>query len=163
MQWGPNFVEIKEIIRQITDREPLNPYQIAGMAAVIRNSGIRFGEGTTLEVDGLNNVLMVMDRTGEDASSYLIDVKQDDSRLVMFPKYPRESLEELVYITGFEGRRDAIRENLIPILYEIPHWLDVVRLISGTPWRGTTNPLPASLKCHGDRAQFPVCCGAPAF
>lgn len=123
-------MEIREIIRQITEREPLNPYQIAGMAAVIRNSGIRFGEETTLEVDGLNNVLMVLDRTGEDASSYLIDVKQDDSRLVMFPKYPRESLEQLVYITGFEGRRDAIRENLVPILYEIPNWLDVVRLIS---------------------------------
>ncbi|MBI5252092.1 MAG: hypothetical protein HY912_21565 [Desulfomonile tiedjei] len=123
-------MEIRDIIRQITEREPLNPYQIAGMAAVIRNSGIRLGEGTTLEVDGLNNVLMVLDRTGEDASSYLIDVKQNDSRLVMFPRFPRESLDCVVFISAFEGRRQAIRENLVPALYEIPNWMDVVRLIS---------------------------------
>lgn len=123
-------MEARDIIRQITEREPLNPYQVAGMAAVIRHSGVRLPEGTTLEVDGFNNVLMVLDRTGEQASPFLISLRQDDSRLVMFPKFPRESLECLVNITAFDGRRQAIRENLIPVLYEIPNWLEVVRLIS---------------------------------
>ncbi len=123
-------MEIKDIIRQITEREPLNPYQVAGMAAVIRNSGFQLGDETTLQVEGLNNVLMVLDRTGEEASSYLIDLKQDGSRLVMFPKFTRESLKCLVYMTSFDGRREAIHENLVPVLYEIPNWLDVVHLIS---------------------------------
>jgi pyruvate,orthophosphate dikinase len=124
-----HVVEVKDLIRQISEQEPLNPYQVAGMTAVINGSGITFGEGTTLEVEGLNTVLMVLDRTGHEASSYLIELSQTDSKLTMFPKFPRESLEELVYLTSFDGRKEAIRENLVPVLYEIPNWMEVVRLI----------------------------------
>jgi len=122
-------VEAKDLIRQVGEREPLNPYQVAGMVSVINGSGLKFGAGTSLEVVALNTVLMVLDRTGEEASSYLIDIKQFDSKLTLFPRFPRESLADLVYMTSFDGRREAIRENLIPVLYEIPNWLDVVRLI----------------------------------
>jgi len=100
------------------------------MAAVLDRAGPHFGEGTTLEVDRLENVLMVLDRTGAEAAPYLVDVKQTDSRFVLYPKFPPESLEELVYVTSFPGRRDAVRENLIPVLYEIPNWLDLVRTLT---------------------------------
>ena len=123
-------MEVRDIIRQISDSEPLNPYQIAGMTAVITRHGVKFGEGTTLTVDGLTTVLMILDRAGEEASPYLVDLRQTDSQLKLFSRFPRESLVELVYLTSFEGRRLAIRENLIPALYEIPNWLEVVRLIS---------------------------------
>ena len=123
-------MEVRDIIRQISDSEPLNPYQIAGMTAVISRPGVKFGEGTTLTVDGLTAVLMILDRAGEEASPYLVDLRQTDSQLTLFSRFPQESLEELVYLTSFEGRRLAIRENLIPALYEIPNWLEVVRLIS---------------------------------
>jgi pyruvate, orthophosphate dikinase len=123
-------VEVKELIRQISEREPLNPYQVAGMTSVINGSGLIFGAGSTLDVEGLNTVLMVLDRTGHEASPYLIDLRQTDSRLTMFPRFPRESLEELVYLTSFDGRKESIRENLIPVLYEIPNWTEVVRLIA---------------------------------
>ena len=123
-------MEIRDIIRQISDSEPLNPYQIAGMTAVIRRSGVSFGEGTRLTVDGLTAVLMILDRAGEEASPYLVALRQTDSQLTLFSRFPRECLEELVHLTSFEGRRIAIRENLIPTLYEIPNWLEVVRLIS---------------------------------
>jgi pyruvate, orthophosphate dikinase len=123
-------VEVRDIIRQISDSEPLNPYQIAGMAAVISRSGAKFGEGTKLAVDGLTAVLMILDRAGEEASPYLVDLRQTDSQLTLFSRFPKESLEELTYLTSFEGRRMAIRANLIPTLYEIPNWLEVVRLIS---------------------------------
>jgi pyruvate,orthophosphate dikinase len=122
-------VETKELIRQVGAKEPLNPYQVAGMASVINGSGLRFGEGAILEVEALSAVLMALDRTGEEAAPYLIDLKQTDSRLTLFPKFPRESLGELLYLTSFEGRRAAIQENLIPVLCEIPNWLDVVKLI----------------------------------
>ena len=123
-------MEVRDIIRQISDSEPLNPYQIAGMTAVISRSGAKFGEGTTITVDGLATVLMILDRTGQEASPYLVDLRETDSQLTLFSRFPRESLEDLVYLTSFEGRRIAIRENLISALYEIPNWLEVVRLIS---------------------------------
>ena len=123
-------METRDLIAQVGRREPLNPYQVAGMAAVLDRAGPHFNEGTTLEVDRLENVLMVLDRTGAEAAPFLVDVKQTDSRFVLFPKFPPESLEELVYLTSFQGRRDAVRENLIPVLYEIPNWLDLVRTLS---------------------------------
>ena len=123
-------METRELIAQIGRREPLNPYQVAGMAAVLDRGGSHFGEGTTFEVDRLENVLMVLDRTGAEAAPYLVDVKQTDSKVVLFPKFPAESLEELVYLTSFQGRREAIRENLIPVIYEIPNWLDLVRTLT---------------------------------
>ena len=85
-------METRDLIAQIGRREPLNPYQVAGMAAVLDRAGPHFGEGTTLEVDRLENVLMVLDRTGAEAAPFLVDVKQTDSRCVIYPKYPPESL-----------------------------------------------------------------------
>ncbi|MEJ2716562.1 MAG: PEP/pyruvate-binding domain-containing protein [Deltaproteobacteria bacterium] len=123
-------MQVKDLIRQIGDREPLNPYQVAGMASVLNQSGLEFEGVNALEVEGLTTVLMVLDRTGEEASPYLIDLRQTDSHITLFPRFSRESLEDLVYLTSFEGRRLAIRENLIPILYEIPNWLDLVRTLS---------------------------------
>ncbi len=123
-------METRDLIAQVGRREPLNPYQVAGMAAVLDRAGPHFSEGATLEADRLENVLMVLDRTGAEAAPYLVDVKQTDSRFVLFPKFPSESLEELVYVTSFQGRREAIRENLIPVLYEIPNWLDLVKVLT---------------------------------
>jgi len=123
-------VDVRDLIRQISDKEPLNPYQIAGMAAVIRRSGEVFGEGTTVQVEDLATVLTVLDRAGAEASPYLIALTQTDSRLVLSPRFPRESLEDLIYLTSFQGRRQAIAENLIPALNEIPNWLDVVRMLT---------------------------------
>jgi pyruvate, orthophosphate dikinase len=123
-------LEAKELIRQIGEREPLNPYQIAGMASVIHQAGSFFREGTVLEVQQLPTVLMVLDRTGAEAAPRLIEHAFQDSRLTLFPKFSRESLETLVYLTPFAGRREAVRENLIPVLYEIPNWLDLVTVLS---------------------------------
>ncbi|MBI4964462.1 MAG: hypothetical protein HY913_14385 [Desulfomonile tiedjei] len=120
----------KDLIRQIGDREPLNPYQVAGMASVIAASGIRLDNHFTLEVQNLENALMVLDRSGQEASPYLIGLRQDDSKLTLFVRFPREALENVVYLTSFEGRRDAIRENLIPVLNDIPNWVDVVAALS---------------------------------
>ena len=100
------------------------------MAAVLGQVAPSFHQETSLEVERLENVLMVLDRTGAEAAPYLIDLKQTDSRLVLFPRFPRESLEELVHLTSFQGRREALRENLIPVLYEIPNWLDLVRVLT---------------------------------
>ena len=123
-------MEIKDIIRQITEREPLNPFQIAGMAAVLRGSKTGFSDATTVQIDSLGDVLTILDRTGENAATYLIALRQDDSVVTLFPKFSRTALEEFTFITRFEGRRDAIRENLIPALHEIPNWLDVVQLLA---------------------------------
>lgn len=123
-------MDARELIRQIGEREPLNPYQVAGMVSVIAASGIRLDNHFTLEVEDLENVLMVLDRTGESASPYLIGLRQDDSRLTLFVKFPRDALESVIYLTSFQGRRDAIRENLIPALNEIPNWVDVVQTLS---------------------------------
>ena len=120
-------VEVKELIQQVNLEEPLNPYQVAGMASVILHSGARYSKATRLHIEALKTVLMVLDRTGEEASPYLIDLRQTDSEITIFPRFPRESLEELVYLTPFKGRQEAIRENLVPVLYEIPNWLDLVR------------------------------------
>jgi pyruvate,orthophosphate dikinase len=120
-------MDVRELIRQVSLEEPLNPYQVAGMASVILNSGVRYSEAAILRVEALNTVLMVLDRTGEEASPYLIDLRQTDSEITIFPRFPREALDELVFLTGFKGRREAIRENLVPVLYEIPNWLDLVR------------------------------------
>ncbi len=123
-------MEAKELIAQISLTEPLNPFQIAGMSAVLARAGSEFVDGTTLKLERPENVLMVLDRTGAEAAPYLIDVRQNDSNLLLFPKFPVESLGELVHLTPFEGRRQAVRENLIPVLYEIPNWLDLVRVLS---------------------------------
>ncbi len=123
-------MEIKDIIRQITEREPLNPFQIAGMAAVLKGCKTGFSEATTVQIDSLGDVLTILDRTGENAATYLIALRQDDSTVTLFPKFLRTALEKFTFITRFEGRRDAIRENLIPVLYEIPNWLDVVQLLA---------------------------------
>ncbi len=123
-------MDARKLVRQISQKEPLNPYQIAGMVSVINRSGADVTEGFTLEVEGLTQVLMVLDRTGESAARYLVDLRQTDSRLVIFPRFTRETLQELGYLTGFKGRRAALLEHLVPILYEIPNWLDLVHTLS---------------------------------
>ncbi|MBI5569954.1 MAG: hypothetical protein HY914_08425 [Desulfomonile tiedjei] len=123
-------MDVKDLIRQVTEKEPLNPYQIAGMAEVLHSAGTAFAGGCRLEVQNLATVLAVLDRTGAEAAPQLIDMRLVDSSVILFPKFPREQLERLVYITPFQGRREAIRENLIPILYDIPNWLDLVRTLS---------------------------------
>ncbi|MFZ5864392.1 MAG: PEP/pyruvate-binding domain-containing protein [Thermodesulfobacteriota bacterium] len=123
-------MDSRQLIRQISQKEPLNPYQIAGMAAVLDHSQVVFDDHTVLEVEALNTVLMVLDRTGEDASVYLIDFRQSDSHVMLFPRFPRERLDVLLSLTSLEGRRQAIAENLLPVLYEIPNWLDLVRTLS---------------------------------
>ncbi len=124
------MVEVKDLIRQIGDREPLNPYQAAGMAAVVRLSGAVIGSDSTLSIDDMDRVMMILDRAGEEASPYLIAVNQSDSRLTLNAKFPKKSLDELVFLTSFRGRKQAIREILIPLLDEIPNWLDLVRVLS---------------------------------
>jgi len=124
------IVEVRQLIRQISDREPLNPYQAAGMAAVIRNWITNIPPETTLQMDDPAYVLMLLDRAGEEASPYLIELRQTDSCLKLYPRFPKESLDSLVYLTSFKGRRQAISENFIPVLQDIPNWLDVVRTIA---------------------------------
>lgn len=123
-------MEVKELIRQIGRLEPLNPYQAAGMTAVINQSGIPLGTDSQLDVEGLSSVMMVLDRTGEEAAPYLIGLRHSDKTLTLFLKFPRQSLDELTYLTSFKGRRQAIRDTMIPVVYEIPNWLDLVRVLS---------------------------------
>lgn len=123
-------MHVGDLIRQVGDREPLNPYQAAGMAAVISRYGPQYRDDTRLVVENLDRVLMVLDRSGAEASPYLVDIRHVDSRLVLFPKFPDASLDDLVHLTGFKGRQDAIRDHLIPVLRDIPNWLDLVRILS---------------------------------
>ena len=141
-------MEVKDLIRQIGEREPLNPYQAAGMAEVIRRSGVAIGGDTTLSVDGMDRVMMVLDRAGGEASPFLINVEHLDSQLVLKAKFPRESLDELVFLTSFKGRQQAISENLIPLLDEIPNWLDMVRALV----RYALDRDDEALRGHLDRA-----------
>ncbi len=123
-------VHVKDLIRQVGEREPLNPYQAAGMAAVINRCGPRYDDDTRLVVEDMDRVLMVLDRAGGEASPYLIDLQHVDSRLILFPRFSAASLDDLVHLTPFQGRQDAIREHLIPVLRDIPNWLDLVRILS---------------------------------
>lgn len=127
--WG-DTVQVGDLIRQVGDREPLNPFQAAGMAAVINRYGPPYGDDTRLVLEDMDRVLMVLDRAGAEASPYLIKLRHVDSRLVLFPKFPEASFEDLVHLTSFRGRQDAIRENLIPVLRDIPNWLDLVRILA---------------------------------
>ena len=123
-------MEAKEFVRQISEQEPLNPFQIAGMTAVLKGRAADLATARALHVEDLSAVLTILDRAGEEASSYLIGLRQEDSRLTMFLRFSRKSLEELVYLTPFEGRRLAILEDLVPVLLEIPNWLDLVEVLS---------------------------------
>ncbi len=123
-------MDVKQLIRKLGEKEPLNPYQIAGLASVVREAGTEFPEGTTIVLDNLSRVLMILDRTGEPAARYLIRVEREDSELLVRSRFPRESLESLVDLTSFKGRRKAIAEYLVPVLNEIPNWLDVVHVLS---------------------------------
>ncbi len=123
-------MEARQFIRQITEKEPLNPYQIAGMIAVLNSSAPDLTQARTFHVEQTADVLTILDRTGEEAALYLIGLKQLDSQVILFPRFPRPVLEDLVHLTPFEGRRLAIRENLIPVLYEIPNWVDLVETLS---------------------------------
>lgn len=61
-------MDVRELVRQIGNKEPLNPYQVAGMAEVIRRSGATIEDGATLVAEDLGRVLMILDRTGEQAA-----------------------------------------------------------------------------------------------
>ncbi len=100
------------------------------MGAVLKQAGTTFPDEARLDLENPHNVLLVLDRSGEEAAPFLIDVRRADSRVVMRPRFPRESLDRLERLTPFEGRRQAIRENLIPILYDIPNWLEVVKTLA---------------------------------
>jgi len=123
-------VDVRDLIRQLSKKEPLNPYQIAGLASVVREADAEVRAETTLVLDNLPRVLMILDRTGETAAPYLIDLRQKDSCLIVFSRFPKESLESLVELTSYKGRRKAIGEYLVPVLNEIPNWLDLVRVLS---------------------------------
>jgi pyruvate,orthophosphate dikinase len=100
------------------------------MTAVIKGSGIALRDGLSLGVDNLGTVLMILDRTGEEAAPYLIGLRREDSRLTLYDRFPRENLEQLQYLTSFQGRRDAIRDYLIPALEDLPNWRDVVATLT---------------------------------
>ncbi|MFH1116693.1 MAG: PEP/pyruvate-binding domain-containing protein [Pseudomonadota bacterium] len=123
-------MDVKQLIRKLGEKEPLNPYQIAGLASVIGDAGTEFPEGTTIVLDNLPRVLMILDRTGETAARYLIRVERRDYELTVRSRFPQESLESLVDLTSFKGRRKAVAEYLVPVLNEIPNWLDVVNVLS---------------------------------
>ena len=124
------IVEPIDLIRHFSDREPLNPYQAAGMASVIKQSGIKLDDPLDLVADRLPQVLMLLDRTGEEAAPYLVRVRLEGASLILFPRFMSESLDHLGLLTSFRGRREAIREKLVPVLSEIPNWLELVRIMS---------------------------------
>lgn len=123
-------MNVRDLVRQIGAKEQLNPYQIAGIGAVIKGSLPSLDDVMTLTAEDLGRVLMILDRTGEEAAGYLVDVSREDARLTLHPKFSRESLEKVAHLTGFRGRQQAIRENLVPVLEDIPNWLDLVRVLS---------------------------------
>ncbi|MFH0821150.1 MAG: PEP/pyruvate-binding domain-containing protein [Pseudomonadota bacterium] len=122
-------MEVRDLIRQISDREPLNPYQIAGMAAVMTQAGVPLGPDAVLEVREFETVTAILDRTGAEAAHILVELKHSGPCLILLPRFSRAVLDEVALITPFRGRRDALREDLIPILSDIPNWLDVVAMI----------------------------------
>lgn len=123
-------MDARDLIRQISEKEPLNPYQIAGMVALLNTVGSSFPGDTILVVRDLESVITILDRTGADAAGFLVTLEHSNSSIILGPRFSRESLEELVHITPYAGLRDAIREYLIPVLQDIPNWLDVVRMIA---------------------------------
>lgn len=123
-------MDVKDLIARVSQREPLNPYQIAGMTAVIDYSGVETQDRTELQLEDPADVLMTLDRTGSKAARFLVDARGVDSTIVLFPKFNRESLRQMTSMTSMEGRRQAIEENLIPALCEIPNWLDVVKTLT---------------------------------
>lgn len=122
-------MDVKELIRQIGDREPLNPYQVAGMASVIGRAGTELPDTAKLEIEDPDRVFTILDRAGAEASPHLVELRQSDSTLTLYARFSPATLGELVYLTPFKGRQQAIRENLIPVLEEIPNWLDLVRVL----------------------------------
>ncbi|MDQ7783718.1 MAG: PEP/pyruvate-binding domain-containing protein [Desulfomonilaceae bacterium] len=123
-------MDIRDLIRKLSTKEPLNPYQIAGLVSLAREAGAEIRDESTLVLENLPRVLMILDRTGGSAAPYLVDLRQEDSGIIVYSRFPRESLEYLVDLTSYKGRRKAIAEYLIPVLHEIPNWLDVVQVLS---------------------------------
>ncbi|MGC8907702.1 MAG: PEP/pyruvate-binding domain-containing protein [Desulfomonilaceae bacterium] len=123
-------MDLKDLVRHIGEKEPLNPYQAAGILAVLAASQRHFEPNTVLDADNLPAVLMVLDRTGAEAAPLLVNVRCKDHLAILHLKFPREVLEKTQYLTAYKGRRAAIQEHLAPTLYEIPNWLDVVQTLS---------------------------------
>jgi len=123
-------LDLKDLVRQIGEKEPLNPYQAVGIVAVLANSGFHFEPTTLLDAENLPAVLMVLDRTGAEAAPLLVGVRCTDHVATLHLKFPREIIQEIQYLTSFKGRRAAIQEHLVPTLYEIPNWMEVVQTLS---------------------------------
>ncbi len=119
-------MDARALIQQISRNEPLNPYQIAGLTRVLRQAELDSGQDRSLDVRDLEHVLLILDRTGEEAAQCLVSFSEQDSRITVHPRFRHADLEQMVNLTRFEGRRQAIREYLIPALYEIPNWSEVV-------------------------------------
>lgn len=123
-------MDIKDLVRCLGSKEPLNPYQAAGITSVLSKSGYGFGPQTSLDADNLPGVLMVLDRTGGEAAPYLVGLSYENNLATLRLRFSREVLQETIYLTSFKGRRRAIEENLVPVLYEIPNWIEVVQTLS---------------------------------
>jgi len=123
-------LDIRDLVRRLGSKEPLNPYQAAGITSVLSRSGYSFGPQTSLNAENLPAVLMVLDRTGGEAAPYLVGLTYENNLATLHLRFSREVLRETIYLTSFMGRRRAIEENLIPVLYEIPNWIEVVQTLT---------------------------------
>ncbi len=122
-------MSIKTIIRDFSQKEPLNPYQISGITSVINAYQVYNDEIEGMEIESPDQALMILDRCGGGASEYLLVANNSGSIIRLSPKGTAESLNLLMEITPYQGRRNAIKDNLISPLYELPNWLDVVKAI----------------------------------
>lgn len=122
-------MSIKTIIRDFSQKEPLNPYQISGMASVIKAYQAYNEEVEGIELEFQDQALMILDRSAGPASEYLLEANNSGKFIRLSPKGTPERLDLLMEITRFQGRRNAIKDNLINVLYELPNWADVVKAI----------------------------------
>ncbi len=123
-------MEARFLIRKLTESEPLNPYQISGISAVIEGSEMRISPDTSLTLENTADVLLILDRSGAEASVYLLEAYAQNSLIKIRQRFSRESIDELKFLTSYEGRQANIAELLIPALYELPNWMDPVKLLS---------------------------------
>ncbi len=123
-------MDSKELIRGLGQKEPLNPFQIAGLMAIIDSLGIELNENCKLRISNFPAVMAILDRTGAEAAEYLVRAEFSDSLVTIDRRFTPEHISQIIDLTTFPGRKDSIRENLIPLLEEIPNWLDLVRILS---------------------------------
>jgi pyruvate,orthophosphate dikinase len=122
-------LEIRNLIRQFIARVPLNPFQLAGLDAVLRAGAINPGNAVSITFDPQETTLTMLDRCGGEASPFLVSCRIQGDRVVVGPTFGADALRALLFLSPFKGRRAAIEENLLPVLTDIPHWLDLVRTL----------------------------------